>query len=129
MIKELNCIGYWVKTLGNKKYIHLHFWILQLIYNALCIPFEEYAKANYKMFKKANGLSTLFGMLNFSFKEIARRRGSIDNDIYEENSRMANFTGIRENLHYFERNSTEVNHAIVIINILDQLLEKIDDYN
>ena len=129
MIKELSWIAYWVKSLGNKKYTHLHFWILQLIYTALCIPFEEYAKANYKMFKKANGLSTIFGMLNFTFKELLKRRESIENEISVANIKMSNFTGLKENLNYFERNSIEINQAIIIINILDRQLEKIDDFN
>ena len=129
MIKELTCIAFWVKSLGDRRYSHLHFWILQLIFNALNIPFEEYSKANYKMFKKANGLSTIFGFLNFSFKELSKRSGSIDNDFYESCDKMSNFTGIKENLNYFERNSVEICQAIVIINILDKLLEKIEDFN
>lgn len=81
------------------------------------------------MFKKANGLSTLFGLLNLSFKELAKRRASVDNDVYEGTYQISNFTGIKENLNYFERNSVEISQAIVIINILDKLLEKVEDFN
>jgi hypothetical protein len=130
MIKELGTIPFWIKWLSNKKWGHLHFWILQFLYVALSIPFEEYSKANYKMFKKANGMTGLFGVLNQTFKELAP---SDLNEIDDERStvvaqgKISNYTGIKENLHYFERNSMHINKGIVIIDILEFLFSSLEN--
>ena len=44
MIKQMMCLPYWVKLLTKESHPHIHFWVLQLIYNALNVPFEDYAK-------------------------------------------------------------------------------------
>ena len=129
MLKELHSIPFWVKCLTNNDRSLLHFWILQLLYVAISIPFPEYAKHNFKMFKKANGMSAIFGVLNSTFKELS----STDEDEIEDErsqvntSKISNYTGIKENLYYFERNSDHVNKSIVIINILNYLHGSIDD--
>ena len=61
---------FWVRLLTKSSSFQLHFWILQLIFVALSIPFTEYSNANYKMFRKSNGMSALFGVLNSTFKEL-----------------------------------------------------------
>ena len=129
MLKELQGLQFWIKCLSVKKYTHLHFWILQLIYVALSIPYLEHANANYKMFKKANGMTALFGILNQTFKEFE----PIDESIIEDEKtvvtlgKIANYTGIKENLHYFERNSMLINQGIVVINILYYLFGSLEN--
>ena len=133
MIKELQTVKYWVKLLTKSSAFQLHFWILQFLYVALSIPFPEYAKANYKAFKKSNGMSALFGILNSSFKELEPDGDLTSSD--EEHSevyavKISNFTGIPENLNYFERNSMHICKGIVVINIIEYLmkLHKISNY-
>ena len=131
MIKELEALPFWVRSLTNQKYVHLHFWILQLVYTAINIPFPEYAKANFKMFKKANGMSALFGILNTAFKELTPPEVlELSEEVEQLNQpKMSNFTGIRENLSYFERNSVHINKSIVALNIIDHLYTLVDDAN
>jgi hypothetical protein len=54
--------------------------MLQLIYNALVVPYPEYAATNYKMFKKSNGMSAIFGVLNTTFIELKNRKEEIIED-------------------------------------------------
>lgn len=131
MLKELEALPFWVRSLTNQKYIHLHFWILQLVYTAINIPFPEYAKANFKMFKKANGMSALFGILNTAFKELTPPEAlELSEEVEQLNQpKMSNFTGIRENLNYFERNSVHINKSIVAINIINHLYTLVEDSN
>lgn len=97
---------------------------------ALSIPFEEYSKANYKMFKKANGMTSLFGVLNQTFKELTPPDL---NEIEDERStvvaqgKISNYTGRKENLHYFERNSMHINKSIVVIDILEYLFSSLEN--
>lgn len=129
MLKDFESIPFWVKCLTHNDRSLLHFWILQLLYVAISIPFPEYAKQNFKMFKKVNGMSALFGVLNSTFKEL---NNSNDDEIEDERSqvntsKISNYTGIKENLFYFERNSDHINKSIVIFNILNYLHGSMED--
>ncbi|CAI2367775.1 unnamed protein product [Moneuplotes crassus] len=132
MIKELNTMTFWVKQLTKASAFQLHFWILQLIYVSLSIPLNEYSRANYKSFKKANGMTAIFGVLNSTFKEFeiepelnSSEEGS---EIYDV--KMANYTGKLENLTFFERNSIHISKGILVVNIVNYLMEmiKFDNY-
>ena len=82
------------------------------------------------MFKKANGMSALFGILNTAFTEFRPKEDIIEDEKTDLcSAKMTNFIGIEENLGYFERNSVAINKCIVIMNILDKLHEQIDDPN
>lgn len=118
---------FWVKSLNIDLNPHLHFWILQLIYVALTIPFPDYASHNYKLFKKANGMTALFGILNTTFSELIPKESMIEDEQEECKAKMTNFTGISENLDYFERNTVGINKCIVVINILESLHEHLVD--
>ena len=75
-------------------------------------------------------MSAIFGILNTTFTEFRPKEDIIEDEKTDQcNAKMTNFTGIDENLGYFERNAVAINKCIVIINILDKLHEHIDDPN
>lgn len=73
-------------------------------------------------------MSAVFGILNTTFKEIEpedQYKLNDDNSMPDK-AKISNFTGIKENLAYFERNSVHINKSIVVVNILDIIMSNLD---